>query len=414
MDILLIAVLLLISGFLSACEMAFSSVNKIRLKNYAQQGDKKAKLALKISDGFDKALTAILIGNNLVNIASAAIGTVIFTNIFGDKGVGIATGIMTVVVLIFGEILPKSIAKENAERVCLAFSGMLRFFIIILSPITWVFIQIKKLASFLIKSSDNQPNVTEDELKYIIDESEEQGVLEEQESNLVKSALEFDEIEVNEIIVPRVNVVGIEINESIEEIKMVFADEMYTRLPVYEKNLDNIIGIINEKDFFRMLVRGGDNIKDIIQPPLYIPEFVPISEVMHEMQKTKQHMAVILDQYGGTMGIVTLEDIIEELVGEIYDENDEVTVSVLKTGADTYEISGELSVSDMLEKIGLSPLMIESSSTTVGGWVMELFGEIPEEDDTITYGIFTVTVKKLDEQKIEKIILKVSISDDEE
>ena len=296
----------------------------------------------------------------------------------------------------------------------LAFSGMLRVFIIILSPITWLFIQIKKLASFLIKSPDNQPNVTEDELKYIIDESEEQGVLEEQESNLVKSALEFDEIEVNQIIVPRVNVVGIEINESIEEIKIVFADEMYTRLPVYEKNLDNIIGIINEKDFFRMLVRGGDNIKDIIQPPLYIPEFVPISEVMHEMQKTKQHMAVILDQYGGTMGIVTLEDIIEELVGEIYDENDEVTVSVLKIGADTYEISGELSVSDMLEKIGLSPLMIESSSTTVGGWVMELFGEIPEENDTITYGIFTVTVKKLDEQKIEKIILKVSISDDEE
>lgn len=413
MDIILIAILMIFSGFLSACEMAFSSVSKVRLKNYASQGNRRAKRALKISEGFDRALTAILIGNNLVNIASASIGTILFTRIFKSNGAAISTVVMTVIVLIFGEILPKSLAKENAERVCLAVSGILNVIMFVLTPFTWIFTKIKGLFSFISKA-ESKPNVTEDELKYIIDESEQQGVLEEQESSLVKSALDFDEIEVNEILVPRVNVVAVEMNATIDEIKQIFADEMFTRLPVYDKNIDSITGIINEKDFFRMLIKGETDLKSIIQVPLYIPEFKLISEVLREMQKAKQHMAIVMDQYGGTMGIVTLEDIIEELVGEIYDENDEVVFPVLKIGEDTYEVSGELSVNDMLDEIGLDEGCIETGSTTVAGWVMELFGEIPEENQTITNDMFTVTVKKLDEQKIEKITLTVLNKDNKE
>ena len=406
-NIVLIVVSLLFSGFFSACETAFSSVNRIRLKNYASQGNKKAKRALNIANKFDNALTAILIGNNIVNIASASIGTMLFTDLFGESGVGIATAIMTVLVLIFGEIVPKSIAKENSEGVALAVSGILNVIIVLLTPFTWLFSHLKRLISKIVNSGESQPSVTEDELKYIIEEIEDEGVLEEQESELVRSALEFDEIFVGEILVPRVNVVAIEVNMPIEDIKQLFINEMYSRMPVYDKNIDNIIGIINEKDFFKMIVSGGNSIKNIITKALYISGLKPISTVLHEMQKSKVHMAIVMDQYGGTQGIVTMEDIIEELVGEIYDENDEVISMLTKVSENVYEISGELSVGDLLEKLELPDDLIDSSSNTIGGWVMELFERIPSEGDFIKEGIFSVKVINMDEQKINKVLLKI-------
>ena len=305
-NIILIILCLVFSGLFSSAEMAFSTVNKIRLKNYASQGNKRAEKALEIATKFDNALMAILIGNNVVNTASASIGTILFTEIFGSGGVGVATMVMTVLVLIFGEILPKSLAKENAESLALTFAVPLSFVIKLFTPVIWIFTKIKDgTMKIFVKSTEEQPSVTEDELKYIIDEIEEQGVLEEQEGDLVRSALEFDEITVGEILIPRVNVVGIEINADIDEIKQTFMTEMYSRLPVYEKSLDNIVGIITQKDFFRLILNNDINensfeIKDIMQDVIHISELKLISEAMKDMQKSKTHMAVVMDQYGGT------------------------------------------------------------------------------------------------------------------
>ncbi len=407
--LIIIMLLLIISALFSACEMAYSSVNRIRLKNYALQGNKQAKKALKIVDSFDDALTSILIGNNVVNIASASLCTILFTDLLGSKGVGISTAVMTILVLIFGEISPKSIAKENAERFVLFFATPLSVCIWIMKPFIFVFSGLKKLISRFFSSSEKRPSITEDELKYIIDEIEEEGVLEEQEGNLVRSALDFDEITVDEILIPRVNVVGIEINSSIEEIKEVFLSEMYSRMPVYEKSKDNIVGVITQKAFFKFMLDEKTDIREIMQDAFYISGLKYISQALREMQRLKIHMAIVMDQYGGTKGIITMEDIIEELVGEIYDENDEVFTSLTKIGENEYEVSGEYSLSDMLEELNLPDDLIESSANSVGGWVMELLGHIPEEDESIECGIFKINVMSVNDQTIEKIKLHISL-----
>ena len=405
--IILIIVAMIFSALFSSCETAFSSVNKIRLKNYAAQGDKRAEKALKIANSFEDALTTVLVGNNIVNITMASVSTVLFTTLFGSGAVGISTAVTTVLVLIFGEILPNSYAKENAERLSLFFAGPLSFLIILFKPIIFIF---NKLASIL-KNGKVEPSVTEDELKYIIEEIEEQGVLEEQEGDLVRSALDFDEITVNEILIPRVKVIGVEKNASIDEIKSLFIDEMYSRLPVYDKSLDNIIGMITNKRFFKMLAQGGNDITEIIQDVAHFSDLKLISEALRDMQRSKTHLAVVLDQYGGTKGIVTLEDIIEELVGEIYDENDEVIPSIVKISENEYEVSGDLSISDMLDQLGLDEDMIESTYTSVGGWVTELLEHIPEQNETAEYGAFKITVLQVKEQSVEKIRLIIDTSE---
>ena len=405
--IILIIVAMIFSALFSSCETAFSSVNKIRLKNYAAQGDKRAEKALKIANSFEDALTTVLVGNNIVNITMASVSTVLFTTLFGSGAVGISTAVTTVLVLIFGEILPKSYAKENAERLSLFFAGPLSFLIILFKPIIFIF---NKLASIL-KNGKVEPSVTEDELKYIIEEIEEQGVLEEQEGDLVRSALDFDEITVNEILIPRVKVIGVEKNASIDEIKSLFIDEMYSRLPVYDKSLDNIIGMITNKRFFKMLAQGGNDITEIIQDVAHFSDLKLISEALRDLQRSKTHLAVVLDQYGGTKGIVTMEDIIEELVGEIYDENDEVIPSIVKISENEYEVSGDLSISDMLDQLGLDEDMIESTYTSVGGWVTELLEHIPEQNETAEYGAFKITVLQVKEQSVEKIRLIIDTSE---
>lgn len=402
--IIIIIITIVFSALFSSCETAFSSVNKIRLKNYAAQGNKRAEKALKIANSFEDALTTVLVGNNIVNITMASVGTILFTSLFGSKGVGISTAVITVLVLIFGEVLPKSFAKQNAEKLALIFARPLSSLIFIFKPIVLFF----NLLASVLKSDKTEPTVTEDELKYIIDEIEEQGVLEEQESDLVKSALEFDEITVNEILIPRIKVVGIEKSSSIEEIKNLFIEEMYSRLPVYDKSLDNIIGMITNKRFFKMLSQGGNDISEIIQDVAHFSDLKLISEALRDMQRLKTHLAVVLDQYGGTKGIITLEDIIEELVGEIYDENDEIIHNFIKISDTEFEIAGDMSISDMLEEIGLEETAIESTYTSVGGWVTELLEHIPEENETAEYGIFKITVLKVREQSVEKLNIKIT------
>lgn len=399
------------SALFSSMETAFSTVNKIRLKHQAANGSKKAERALKIAENFDKALTTILVGNNIVNILSSALGTVIFTELFGAAGVAVATAVMTILVLIFGEIMPKSFAKQHAESCALAFAGLLGAIMWLLTPISAIFAQLQRAMAKLSKGED-APNFTEDELKYIINEIEDQGVLEEQESELVKSALEFDETTIEQILVPRVKVVAVERNDDPDEIMEIFIRDRYTRLPVYDKSIDNIIGLINEKDFFALKFRSEGkplNIEDIIQKALYVSEMKLISEVLYEMQHTKIHMAIVKDQYGGTSGIVTMEDIIEELVGEIYDETDEVVHNVVEVAEHMYDVQADLSINDMLEELELPENLIETDSNTVGGWVMELFGRIPETGATETSGIFTVTILESDEQSVSKVGIKIDM-----
>lgn len=409
MKYIAIALLLVMSALFSSMETAFSSVNKIRLKHAAANGNKKADRALKIAENFDKALTTILVGNNIVNILSSSLGTVLFTQLFGAAGVAIATAVMTVLVLIFGEIMPKSFAKQNAEKCALAFAGLLNVIMWLLTPISAIFSFLQKAMAKLSKP-DNAPNFTEDELKYIIEEIEDQGVLEEQESDLVRSALEFDEITIEQILVPRVKVVAVERGDDIDKIMEIFIRDRYSRLPVYDKSIDNIVGLIHEKDFFAMVTRSETkpaNIEGIIQKALYVSEMKLISEVMYEMQRTKIHMAIVKDQYGGTSGIVTMEDIIEELVGEIYDENDEVIDNVVEVADNMYNVQADMSINDMLEELELPENLIETDSNTVGGWVMELFECIPEKGAVKTDGIFTVTVLEADEQSVSKVGIRI-------
>lgn len=411
MDIALIAVLLMLSAICSATETAFSSCNRIRLKKMADSGSKSAAKALNICDNFDKALTAILIGNNVVNIASSALATVFFTEKFGAGSVGLATAVMTVLVLIFGEILPKSLAKESAESFSVFMAAPLAAFMFIITPLIWIFTGIKQLVVKLVGSKNEVPSVTEEELKYIIEEIEDEGVLEEQESDLVRSALDFDEITINSIFVPRVSVAAVDVEDDIEEIKDLFLKTKYSRLPVYEKDIDHIIGVIHQADFFEMYVsKGKKDIRRILNEPIYTTESRKISETLKIMQKEKVHMAVVLDQYGGTAGICTLEDIIEELVGEIYDESDEEDTSFIKISENECEVSAELSISDFLERFGLEENAIETERHSVGGWIMELLDRIPEEGERIFSPPFEMEIHMQDEQKIGRV--KISLTEE--
>jgi len=398
-----ILALMILSALFSACETAFSSVNKIRLKHAAAQGDKKAARALSIAEAFDRALTAILIGNNLVNILSASLGTIFFTQLFGEGGVGISTMAMTVLVLIFGEILPKSYAKAHAEQMTRFFAAPLHALIFLLTPLIFLF----NLLSKLVQSKKGEPSVTEDELKVIVEQIEEEGVLEEQESDLVRSALEFDETTVNEVLVPRVKITAVPQNAEIAEVKRVFLEERYSRLPVYDGTLDDVTGFITEKDFFALLETGGTSLAPIIQKMIRLPEFAHISEAMKQMQRAKSHIALVVDQYGGTKGIITLEDIIEELVGEIYDEADEIIPMLTKEKEDCYIVSGEYSVADLLDALELPDDKVNAESNSVGGWVTELAGHIAEAGETVSGEWFRMTVLQMDDQRVQRVRLQI-------
>ena len=405
-----IAFLLLLSAFFSASETAFSSVNRIRLKQLAQT-DKRAARALNIAENFDKALTAILVGNNIVNILSASLGTVIATSLFGKGGVGIATAVMTVLVLIFGEIVPKTYAKEHAERFTMFASALLSVIMVILTPVTALFSAIKRLIS---KDKAENPYVTEDELKFIINEIEEEGVLEERESDLVKSALEIDDKPVSQVLIPRVRIVAVDEDTPIDKVKEVFFAEKYSRLPVYEKTIDNITGFIHERDFFNLLeTENPQSISPIIHDVMYITEFDTVSAALSRMQKEKIHMAVVKDQYGGTYGMVTMEDLIEELLGEIYDEADEADDRFRKISDNVYEVRSELGLRDFLKFASLPQNRMESRSNTVGGYVMEKAGIVPSVGDKITADGFIIEVLDARDNRIVELRITDTSSDSE-
>ncbi len=402
-----ILALVALSALFSSTETAFSCVNKIRLKHMADSGNKKAGAALYIANNYDKALTAILVGNNIVNIGASSLATVFFTLYFGSAGAAISTIVMTLLVLTFGEVLPKSYAKSNADKIAMAVSGWLSKLMIIMKPFIWFF----NLLSHLLKPKEETPSVTEDELKYIIDEIEEEGVLEESESDLVISALQFDETAVGQIIIPRVQIVALSSGATIDEARNLFLNSHFSRFPVYEKNLDNIVGMITNKDFFRLMCGQYRTLSEITQDVIFVPENQRISAVLREMQHTKTHLAIVVDQYGGTEGMVTLEDILEQLVGDIYDESDEIIHEFQKTAPHTYTVIGSFGVNDIcaaLDEVDAPAKMPETDSTTIGGWVMELLGHIPIVGETASCQAFHFTVLEVDGQTIKSIQLKVT------
>lgn len=400
----LIFICVLLSAFFSSIETAYSTVNTIRMNHDAELGNKRAKNVVYITDRYDKAITTILIGNNVVNIGCSSIATVLCMNLFGDAGAAISTGALTLIILTFGEIIPKCFAKENSEAIAMAAARILRVLMTALTPLVFLFMKLKGFALSLVHKKDKTPSVTEDELKYIIDSIEEEGVLEQQERELVKSALDFDEKTVQEVLTPRVDLTAIEINDSESEIKRIIFEERYSRIPVYEKTIDNIVGILHTRDYLEALLNNtSTDLKQIIQPAYYVYKNKKLSYVFNDMKHKRQNLALVTDDHGGILGIVTTEDLVEELVGEIWDEDEEIETPYKKIGENSFELSGDYDLEDLAQLLGINESEFESESVSVGGWVFELLGKIPDEGDSFDFGGYTFKIVQVNEQRITQI-----------
>ena len=379
---LLVALIVLIafSAFFSASETAFSSLNQIRLKSRAEEGDTSAARVLAMAEKYDKLLSSILIGNNIVNIAAASIGTVLFTKWLGEeRGATASTIVLTIVVLIFGEVTPKTLAKEMPETIATAVSPVLNLLMTLFTPLTWLFSQWKKLLGRFVHTSESDA-ITEGELITMVSEAENDGELTDRESQLIRSAIEFDDVEVEEILTPRVDVVAVEDDISLEELAQTFAESGYSRLPVYHDTVDNIIGVVHEKDFYIARLKKSVTMEDLIAPTLYTTGSTQISQLLRTLREQHHHMAVVVDEYGGTEGIITLEDILEELVGEIWDEHDEATEDFRQQSDGSWLVSGSASVDDLYETLDL-PEDEDIDSNTVNGLVQEKTHHLPKVGD---------------------------------
>ena len=412
-SLIIIVVCIIMSAYFSATETAFSSLNRIRVKNLAEKGNKKAKLVMKLSDNYDSLLSTILIGNNIVNIASASLATVLFVKMLGeDAGPSVSTAVTTIVVLIFGEISPKSIAKESPEKFAMFSAPILNILVKVLTPFNFLFGLWKKLLSLIFKSSEDE-GITEEELLSIVDEATEDGGIDEEESNLIHSALEFTEQEVIDILTPRVNVTAVPNTATKEEVAKVFAETAFSRLPVYNESIDNIVGIIYQKDFHNM-DKEIKEIKEIIRPTLYVHKTKKIYQLLKELQQKKMHFAVVLDEFGGTTGIVTLEDILEELVGEIWDEHDEVSPEIEIKSDDEIVALGTANIEKVFDAMRIETNEAEDiDSVTVNGWIMKKLEHIPNKEETFNYKNFEIVVLGVSENCVEKILIKKRMSREE-
>lgn len=404
---IVIAILVLLSAFFSATETAFSFVNKIRIQHSVDNGNKKAKNALYVIENFDNALTTILICNNIVNLSCSSIATVLCLNLFGDMGSAIATGATTLLVLTFGEVIPKCLAKEHCDAFTLKTAGLLRVLMLILKPFVFVFLKLKSLALKIAGGSEDSPSVTENELKYIVESIEEEGVLEESESEMVRSALDFDEKTAEEILTPRVDVTFININDSQEKIKDIIIENRYSRIPVYEETVDHIVGILHTRDYLESLADGkAPDLRDIMQTPYFVFRTQQLSKILNSFKRTKIHLAIVTDEYGGTLGIVTMEDLLEEIVGEIWDEDEEIEHNYYKIGKGEFLVNGDIELDDLLALFDMDEDAIESDSVTVGGFILEHAGTIPHKRQSIEADGFRFTVMEVKDQRIIRVVVK--------
>ena len=394
--------MLAFSAFFSASETAISSINKIRVQNRAQSGDKKAAVALKNAQNYDHTLSTILIGNNVVNLTLSSLATLTATSLMGDAGAVVATVVTTLLVLTFGEILPKSFAKDNAERVALSTARPLLVLRRLLSPLVWFFILIKKFFTGRRSNELNvQPSVTEDELKTIVSTVEDEGVLDPQETGIIQSAIDFGDTTVQEILVPRVDILAIEADADPQQILSVCVDNSFSRIPVYEKKIDNIIGVLYVRDVLEALVRKEEiSTRALMRSVLYVYRTKHINDLLAEFRKSKQHIAIVTDDYGGVMGMVTLEDILEELVGDIWDETDTQKSSVRRIRDNCWQVSGEENIEDCFAAIGFEDRDFHCDYATVAGWALDVLEHIPSEGESFCYKNLKVTVKKTEDQRI--------------
>ncbi len=403
-------VLVALSAFFSGSETALTSVNKIRLKNLAENGNEKAARTLRVAENYERMISTVLIGNNIVNIASASLATVIFTVLLGaDKGAAVSTVVMTIVVLIFGEVLPKNYAKNNADSLAMLVSGPISFLMTIFKPFSAALSALSRLMARLTGGEDDKPSVTEEELKYIVESIEEEGVLEENESDLVQSALEFDEIEVQEIVTPRVDMVTLDVEDSWEEILELAKNSKVSRIPVYEGSIDNIIGLVHVRDILEDEISNSEHdIRSLLTQCLFVHKTMNLSGLLEKLRKEKMPMAIVTDDYGGTMGLVTVEDVVEELVGEIWDEYDEFEEELVKKDEHTYEVTGDYNIYDLMDELDEDNRSFESDYNTVSGWILEQLEHIPTVGEQLVYeDRMRVTVTEMDDQRITKVTIEL-------
>lgn len=406
-QLVIVIILLSASAFFSSAETALMTSNKLKMRNLADNGNKRAAKVLKVTENTDKMLSAILIGNNIVNLTASSISTTLTLKIFGSKLVGIATGILTFLILVFGEITPKNVASKNAENMALAYIGVISFLVTLLTPVIFI---VNTVAKFVIsifnKNGDDNNAVTEEELRAMVEYSHEEGIIENEEKKMIVNVVDFGDTVAGDIMVPRVDMVMVDEKSSYEEILQVFREERYTRIPVYEETPDNVIGILNVKDF--LLIEDKENfvMKELLREPLYTYEYKKTSALMMDMRKTGANIVIVLDEYGITAGLITLEDMLEEIVGEIRDEFDaDEDEGITKVSDLEYLIDGSTNLDDINDRIGLSLSSEEYES--IGGLIMEKLGRLPVDGEIINFDNIVLTVKKMDHARIEKVCLKL-------
>ena len=403
-NILIMAALLALSAYFSATETAFNSMNRTRVRAMAEKGDKDAELALKLSENYDRLLSTILVGNNIVNIALAAIGTMIFVNIYGASGAAISTGVVTVLVLIFGEISPKSLAKDCPEKFALKSAALLRLLTVILCPLNWLFSLWKKLLNRVFRlESDNK--MSQEELLMLVDEVQQEGSIDGSEGELLKNAIEFTEREAEDILTHRVDMEAVSKDASKEDIAKVFSETKYSRLPVYDGDIDNIIGVIHQKDFYTGNGIIDRDISHIIAPAVYVLKNEKISSILKLLQRKKAHVAVVLDEYGGTCGIVTMEDILEEIVGNILDEYDEDTEHIEEKSEDEYLIEGKTPLDELEERLHIT--FDEEEFETLNGFLISKMDRIPEPDEqfSMDYKGYHFQILSVENKMIQSVLV---------
>jgi CBS domain containing-hemolysin-like protein len=412
--IIIIVVCLIMSAYFSATETAFSTFNKIRVKNLAEKGNKRAQAALKLADNYDTLISTILIGNNIVNILASAMATLVFAELIANQELAatISTAVLTVVVLIFGEVSPKTIAKNHPESFTLFSTPIIRFFYVILYPFSFIFKLWQNLLAKIFKKNDDQ-GMTEEELISIIEEAEEEGDIDKEESDLIKSAIEFGDLEVGDIFTPRIDITALPVSADKETVAKTFSESGYSRLPIYEGDLDNVVGILYYKDFYTVCYKTNVSLAEIIKPVIYVAKTQPVNELMKDLQEKQLHMAIVTDEFGSTSGIVTLEDILEEIVGEIWDEHDEIIEEIKEVGENEYVVSGKANTEKLFDELDLD-IDDEIDAVTVGGWAMEVLGKIPEVGDTFEDNGVAVEILEMDGRRVESVHVLDKREDDED
>lgn len=398
------------SAFFSGSEIAYASANRMRLKKNAERGGLKDRLALYIYDHYNNTLSTILIGNNLANIATSSLATVIAVELVGDVGAVYATIAMTVLILIFGEIVPKILAQQHADTYARTVAAFLRLLMYLFSPVVWLVTRIVNLFAKLwhSKAQVQGEGLTAEELVSIIETGEDEGVIDEEQSDLLQSALEFSEISVLEILIPRVDMLAIDIDDDLDAINEVCMNSHYSRIPVFEKSVDNIIGVLYLNRYFKARADGVPiDLRAMLIETCYVHKNMKLPAALAELKRRKLHLAIVTDEYGGTMGLITMEDILEQLVGDIWDESDVVYTEIHTIDTDTYEVEGDMTVWDLFEHLDVDDRNFESEYTTVGGWAIEMLGGFPQPGESFGYENLMITVKELEEQRVAKLQVQV-------